>query len=473
MIVQPLTPKQKEVLDFITAYFDKEGYSPSLAEIAKKFRKSVPTIHQYIGALKNKGFLTKENFVSRGISLLTEPSDMVDLPLIGYIAAGEPIEAISNPEPVKVPASLLSRSGLHYALRVRGESMVDDGIKDGDTVIIRRQETAENGQKVVALINNNEVTLKKIYKEKGKFRLQPANSSMKPLFVKELSIQGKVLGVLKNYEDKTKTQPPSVTPQLKPREAKFELNRIITGDVLEVMSQIPNNSVHLAITSPPYNVGKNYDNHNDKIDYQEYLDWLERVWEETKRVLVPGGRFALNIAPTGIKDFVPIHHDFSNQLRKLGMKFRAEIIWYKQTMLKRTAWGSFKSPANPHIVPSWEYVLIFSKEKDRLDGDQKNSDITKEEFMKFSDGFWQIWPETQRKGHPAPFPEELIYKLVKFYSYKGNTVLDMFGGTGTVAVVSYKTKRRFIHIDISEEYNKVAQQRLNNIKSQLKLFEKG
>src|SRR3989344_9660657 len=146
---------------------------------------------------------------------------------------------------------------------------------------------------------------------------------------------------------------------------EFE-NQIINGDVLEVMKKIPSNSVHLAITSPPYNVGKDYDTHNDKMRYEDYLNWLNKIWKETQRVLVPGGRFALNIAPTGIKGFVPIHQDFTNQFRKLGMKFRTEIIWYKQTMLKRTAWGSFQSPANPHIVPSWEYVLVFSKDIDKL-----------------------------------------------------------------------------------------------------------
>src|SRR3989338_11436669 len=135
-------------------------------------------------------------------------------------------------------------------------------------------------------------------------------------------------------------------------------HKIICGDVIESLKKLPSNSIHLVITSPPYNVGKDYDNHNDKMDYQEYLNWLNEVWKETKRILVPGGRFCLNIAPTGIKDFVPTHHDFTTQLRKLGMKFRTEIVWYKQTMLKRTACGSWKSPSNPHIVPSWEYVLV-------------------------------------------------------------------------------------------------------------------
>jgi site-specific DNA-methyltransferase (adenine-specific) len=187
---------------------------------------------------------------------------------------------------------------------------------------------------------------------------------------------------------------------------------------------------------------------------------MEKVWLETKRVLVPGGRFALNIAPTSIKNFRPIHHDFANQLRQMGMIMRTEIVWYKQTMGRRTAWGSWKSPSNPHIVPSWEYILVFCKDSWVLSGKPTDTDITPDEFMRFSDGFWYIPPESQRRGHPTPFPEELIYRLIKFYSYKGNIVLDMFGGTGTVAIVAYKTGRHFIHIDISPKYCKVAEERL-------------
>ena len=238
------------------------------------------------------------------------------------------------------------------------------------------------------------------------------------------------------------------------------LDKIICGDVLEVMAQIPDNIVHLAVTSPPYNLNINYDTYKDDLAYEEYLNWTKKVWEQTKRVLVPGGRFALNIAPTSIKNFRPIHHDFSNQLRDIGMIMRTEIIWYKQTMRRRTAWGSWKSPANPHIVPSWEYVFLFSKGSWTLDSDSKDADITADEFMRFSDGFWYIPPESQRRGHPTPFPEELIYRLIKFYTYKGNAVLDMFGGTGTVAVVAQKTERHFIHIDISSKYCEIARQRL-------------
>ena len=142
------------------------------------------------------------------------------------------------------------------------------------------------------------------------------------------------------------------------------------------------------------------------------------------------------------------------------MIMRTEIIWYKQTMRRRTAWGSWMSPSNPHILPSWEYILVFCKDSWTLEGDSKDKDITSDEFMRFSDGFWYIPPESQRRGHPTPFPEELIYRLIKFYTYKGNVVLDMFGGTGTVAVVAQKTGRHFIHIDTSQKYCQIAEQRL-------------
>lgn len=247
------------------------------------------------------------------------------------------------------------------------------------------------------------------------------------------------------------------------------LNNVICGDCLEVFPKIPDNSVHLAITSPPYNLNLNYDIYKDDKAYEQYLDWLKQVWIETKRVLVPGGRFALNIAPTSIKNFRPIHHDFSYQLREIGMIMRTEILWYKQTMRRRTAWGSWRSPANPHIVPSWEYILVFSKEKWNLPGNPANADTTEEEFMRFSDGFWYIPPTSQRRGHPSPFPEELIYRLIKFYSYKGNIVLDMFSGTGTVGVVAYKTGRNFIQIDISPQYCEIAERRLKEAQQQTEL----
>jgi DNA modification methylase len=263
-------------------------------------------------------------------------------------------------------------------------------------------------------------------------------------------------------------------------------DQIICGDSRAILQALPSESVHLAITSPPYNVGLEYDGHHDSMPYDRYLEWLMPFWKEIQRILVPGGRFALNITPTSIKDFKPVHYDMAAQLRSLGMIMRTEILWYKQTIRRRTAWGSWKSPRNPHVMPSWEYVLVFSKGSWTLEGNKADADITGDEFIKFSDAFWHIHPETAgrqpflkslypakdkskidnpkskiQEGHPAPFPEELIYRLIKFYSYRGNVVLDPFGGTGTVAAVAARTNRHFVHLDLSKKYCQVAKARVS------------
>jgi DNA modification methylase len=273
-------------------------------------------------------------------------------------------------------------------------------------------------------------------------------------------------------------------------EGEWWKDQIILGDARASLQALPAESIHLAITSPPYNVGLEYDGHHDAMPYEQYLEWLMPFWRELLRVLVPGGRFCLNITPTSIKDFKPVHYDMAAQLRGLGFIMRTEILWYKQTMRRRTAWGSFRRPSNPHIIPSWEYVLVFSKGQWELPGNKEHADITSEEFIKFSDGFWHIKPETagrqpflkslyaprrkgrdvpellekqaarQDEGHPAPFPEELIYRLIKFYSYRHNIILDPFGGTGTVAAVAARTGRHFVHLDLSAKYCEIAAERV-------------
>ncbi|MCL2038824.1 MAG: site-specific DNA-methyltransferase [Bacteroidetes bacterium] len=237
------------------------------------------------------------------------------------------------------------------------------------------------------------------------------------------------------------------------------INKVFCGDRIEVINKLPEESVHLIITSPPYNVGIAYDNHNDTMPYNEYLEFLNETWEACYKILVNGGRIAINI-PSVTADgcYQPLFSDVIQQMKKIGYIMRGDILWYKQSISKRTAWGSWKSPSNPYVVQPYEFVLTFSKGTKKLEGDKEMIDITKEEFIEYSNSFWSIKPQTQPKGHPVPFPEELVYRLIKFYTYKNNIVLDPFGGSGTVAVVAQKTGRNFIYIDKSLEYCKLAEQ---------------
>lgn len=228
---------------------------------------------------------------------------------------------------------------------------------------------------------------------------------------------------------------------------------IINADRIEGIKRLADESVHLAITSPPYNVGISYDKHNDNMHYDDYLDFLYITWRELWRVLVDGGRVCINIPSITFNgEYQPLFSDVILQMKRLGYIMRGDILWYKQNISNRTAWGSWKSPSNPCLVQPYEFVLVFSKKSKKLEGSKEKIDITKEEFVKFSNSFWQITPETKKKDHPVPFPEELVYRLIKFYSYVGNTVLDPFAGSGTVGVVAEKADRNSVLIEISRKY---------------------
>ncbi len=197
-ITQP-SKRQAEILEFITKFQKKKRYSPSLAEMAKHFRTSIPTVHEHIAYLREKNLLSAEKGRRRSLDVI-EHEVMVKIPLLGTIAAGQPIEAIQERETIAIPKSKIPRSSEVYALRVVGNSMIDENINDGDVVLVRKQATAENGQKVVALIDNHEATLKRFYKERGHIRLQPANKSMEPIILDKdvpLVIQGIVLHIIK------------------------------------------------------------------------------------------------------------------------------------------------------------------------------------------------------------------------------------------------------------------------------------
>ena len=245
---------------------------------------------------------------------------------------------------------------------------------------------------------------------------------------------------------------------------KKYINKIILGDALEVLKELPSQSIHLIITSPPYNLDKPYSNHNDKMDYNDYLDWMQKVWEQCKKVLVEGGRLCINIGENKRQNITyPTFSAFIQQNIDLGMLYRGTIIWNKNSAAKHCAWGSWNSCSNPHIVPRHEYIIVFSKGKYKLEGEKGKCDLNKDgkEFIEFTRSVWNFGTESKKRiGHPTPFPVELPRRLIKFYSYKGNTVLDPFAGSGTVGVAAIKLGRNFILIDNSADYCKLAQQRI-------------
>jgi len=201
--VLPLTKRQREILDYLNEFIQQHGYAPSLEEVGRRFGlSSLATVHKHLTNLQEKGFIKRTWNRSRSVELLQSRAAgrAVDLPLLGYVAAGAPIEAIATSETIAVPEALVGKRDT-YVLRVRGESMIDEQIRDGDYVIVEDRKTAENGEMVIALLGNSDVTLKKFYRENGHIRLQPANPSMEALVVPadQVRVQGVVVGVMRKY----------------------------------------------------------------------------------------------------------------------------------------------------------------------------------------------------------------------------------------------------------------------------------
>ena len=244
-------------------------------------------------------------------------------------------------------------------------------------------------------------------------------------------------------------------------------NRIFCGDAQTVLSRLPNDSIDLVITSPPYNFGHVYagDPHDDTHEWNTYFKKLLGVWEECNRILKPGGRIAVNIQPL-FSDYIPTHHIISRQLEGLGLLWKAEFLWEKNNYnAKFTAWGSWKSPSMPYIKYTWEFIEVFDKITHKKAGNRENIDITADEFKEWVKGRWSFPPETRMKdyNHPAMFPEELPRRIMKLFSYRNDIVLDPFNGAGTTTLVAWKSGRRFIGIDNSPQYCEMAMRRLGSV----------
>lgn len=201
--MQPLTKRQREILDYLQEFIQQHGYAPSLEEVGRRFGlSSLATVHKHLTNLQEKGFIRRSWNRSRSVELIPARVGQraIELPMLGYVAAGLPIEAVASAETIAVPEDLVGRRD-SYVLRVKGDSMIDEHIRDGDFVIVEDRKTADNGEMVIALIGGQDVTLKKFYRENGRIRLQPANPAMQPIFVdpSNVQLQGVVVGVMRKY----------------------------------------------------------------------------------------------------------------------------------------------------------------------------------------------------------------------------------------------------------------------------------
>ncbi len=239
--------------------------------------------------------------------------------------------------------------------------------------------------------------------------------------------------------------------------------KIVFDDVIST-NEIGNNNIDLIVTSPPYNIDIKYNNHNDKISYEDYLafskNWMMRCFEWLK----DDGRFCLNIPLDKNKGGQQsVGADLTRIAKEIGFKYHSTVIWNEGNISRRTAWGSWMSAAAPYVIAPVELIVILYKNSWKKTSGSKISDIKKNEFLEWTNGVWTFQGESKKRiGHPTPFPVELPKRCIKLFSFVGDTVLDPFLGSGTTLVAAAQSNRQGIGIDIDKEYCELAKQRLTN-----------
>lgn len=485
-----ITKRQKEVLDFVKKFISKKKYPPTLEEIKEGLKLSaVSTVHQHIEALAEKGYLKKASNNARAIDVY-ESEPMMRVPLLGMIAAGEPIEAIEQKEFITVPKTRLADYGDVYALRVVGNSMIDENINDGDVVLVKHQSTAENGQKVVALINDQETTLKKLYGERGHMRLQPTNKNIEPIILDKgtpFSIRGIVLDVIKTENPtrvetikkpakKTEENQQSLLPSQKKIKIANKYSKeadvvLFQGDRLDLMKSLPNKSVRLIVTSPPYNIGKEYEK---RTSLDVYLAAQEETFAEAVRILTDDGSICWQVGNHIAKDgeVFPLDALIYQIGKKSGLKLRNRIIWRfghglhctkrfsgrHETIVWFTKGDNYTFNLDPVRVPQkYPGKKNFKK-------NEKYGTLSGNPLGKNPEDVWDI-PNVknnhpEKTNHPCQFPIELIERLVLSMTNPGDAVLDPYLGVGSAICAAVIHNRKGYGSDIMKEYLDIAEERI-------------
>lgn len=508
------TKRQIQILDFVTSFKKKKGFSPSFEEIKKYLKlSSVSTIHFHIKKLQDEGYLNKGENSPRSI-FVYESQQMIKIPLLGTIAAGQPIEAVQEKETIAIPKEKILKGGNFYALRVAGNSMIDENINDGDIVLVKEQQAANNGQKVVALIDNYAATLKTFYKEKKQIRLQPANKEYEPIIIKngerDIVIQGIVVDVIRanNFEKNNDFEKNKKIPEIDKQ--YVEPDKIICGDARIILEKIKPNSIDLVLSDIPYGIaldewdvlhantnsallgkspaqeGKNAFKRRgkpingwssaDRNISKEYQDWcfswskkLFPIMKEGGSLFIFGARRTLHRATIALEESGFLlrdvlawekpcaHHRaqaISGILEKRGLKDEAK------------KWKGWKLG---NLAPKYEPIAWFFKPyhvtitdnvlknelgamniDECLVNGKSPSNILKFGFDKGEGGL-----------HEAQKPIALLEYIIKLTTRENQVVLDPFIGSGSTLVAAKNMNRRYIGFDTSEKYCEIAKNRIS------------
>ncbi|MDP2860815.1 MAG: transcriptional repressor LexA [bacterium] len=506
-----LPTKQKQLLDFIDLYISQKSIAPSLKEMGKGLGvKSISTIHQHLSALEEKGYIQRRKSITRSIEI-KKTMGMTRIPILGFIAAGEPIEAVINKEFISVPKLKIGGENDVYALKVKGNSMIDENIRDGDIVLVRYQETAENGQRVVALIDNNEATLKKFYAEKNQIRLQPANKTYEPIIIKgdrNIQIQGIVVDVIQNIQN-TYFEP-IISPFCELKEKILPKNKIILGDALIELKKLPDESCDVVIVDPPYNIGKDFGNNIDKRELIDYVLWCKEWINECIRALKPTGTMFI--------------YGFSEILAHLSIEIpinKRWLIWHYTN--KNVASLNFWQRSHEAIICAWKDKPVFNRDEVRepytegfLNG--AAGKVRKGTLGRFSSSGLETVYKAHERGalprdvikipalaggagmierwflcktcddvyeprqlknhngheimkHPTQKPFELSKKLIKSaMPKKDGVILVPFVGTGSECAAAKELGQSYIGFEINPDYVRLAEKMVGDKKLIAELF---
>src|SRR3989344_3192846 len=463
-----LTPRLKQIKDYVAHTLSKKGMAPTEREIARRFKISPSTAHEHIEMLQERGYLEKIQKRARGIRILKSPSTLIRIPLLGTIAAGEPIHVFEEQkETIAVPQNKVPRQGEVYALQVIGNSMLDENIKDGDTILIKKQSIAENGEKVVALINGNEATLKTFYKERGHIRLQPANKNYQPIIIKrgqDFSLQGVLFDVIKTSET---IQPlrTFVLPSKKDSQERGSvydyLNKVYNGDIMHVLKDLPDNSVDMIFGDPDYNVGIKYNENNYTQKFEDYVNWYVELTKESMRVLKKDGNlFMMNYQKQNAHLRVKYLDSYFPHINEYAWVYNTNVGHTPRrfTTAHRRILHVRKSEDNKFFKDA--VALPYKNPTDRrIQHNIANGSKGRMPYSWFE--FHLVKNVSKEKtSHACQIPQKLTEMLIKASTNPKDIVFVLFVGSGAEIDVCRNFERQFISAEIDQKYCAIINDRL-------------